>query len=92
MTNELNTLNALHLGDIVGDTKRMVIAHTKIADRVPGDTFATWVAICVKDGEYHPYVVWNITAQPHGFIAENGDYCFTIQEAIVAYNKRGGHD
>ena len=92
MTNELNLDNQLQLGDIVGDSNRMVIASTKMADREPGESFAWWVAICVKDGEYHPYVVWNIVARPEGFYASNGDYCFTIQEAIKAYNQRGGHD
>ena len=92
MTNELNLNNQLQLGDIVGDSNRMVIACTKLAEREPGESFAYWVAICVKDGEYHPYVVWNIVARPEGFYASNGDYCFTIQEAVKAYNQRGGHD
>ena len=90
MTNQLNLDNQLHLGDIVGSTNRMVIALTKKADRIPGDTYATWVAICVKDGEYHPYVVWTVIARPEGFAAEHGDYCFTLEEAVTMYKKRGG--
>ena len=90
MDNELNLDNELRIGDIVGTTNRMVIACTKRSERIPGDTYATWVAICCKEGEYHPYVVWNIIARPEGFVAENGDYCFTIEDAIVIYKKRQG--
>jgi len=92
MNNELNLNNQLMLGDIVGDTKRMVIACTKLADRYPGESYARWIAICVKDGEYHPYVVWDVIARPEGWSAQSGDYTFTIQEEVVQYKKRGGHD
>lgn len=92
MTNELNLDNQLQLGDIVGDSNRMVIACTKLTDRIPGDSFATWTAICVKDNAHHPYVVWTVVARPEGFYASNGEYCFTIQEAVKLYNQRGGHD
>ncbi|MEY4332669.1 MAG: hypothetical protein RLZZ196_1407 [Bacteroidota bacterium] len=90
MTNELNLDNELRIGDVVGDTKRMVIASTKKTDRVPGDSYATWVAICCKEGEYHPYVVWTVIARPEGFAAETGDYCSTLDEAVTIYKKRGG--
>jgi len=90
MENELRLHDELRIGDIVGDTKRMVIASTKIFDRVPGDTYATWVAICCKKGEYHPYVVWNVIARPEGFTAESGDYCSTLEQAVTMYKKRGG--
>jgi hypothetical protein len=68
----------------------MVIAATQKAERVEGDSYAYWVAICHKEGEYHPYAVWNVIARPEGFIAEQGDYCFTISEAIEVYAQRGG--
>jgi hypothetical protein len=84
------TYKQLHLGDIVGTTKRMVIACTKKSERVPGDCFATWVAICVKEEELHPYVVWDITSRPDGFHAENGTYVQTLQQAVDHYKKRGG--
>lgn len=77
-------------GTLVGDTERMVILCHKIHDRVPGDSYATWVAICSKSNELHPYVVWNVIARPEGFRAENGVYCSTIKEAIQAYERRGG--
>ena len=91
-TEQLNTYNHLQLGDIVGDTKRIVIALTKVAERIPHDSYARWVAICVKENHLHPYVVWDVYARPDGFHAENGIYCSTIREAVHAYERRGGHD
>lgn len=90
MNNELNLDNNLMIGDIVGDTKRMVIACTKKSDRVPGDCYATWIAICMKEEELHPYVVWDVIARPEGWFAQSGNYCFTLQQAIDYYYKRGG--
>lgn len=92
MTNELNLNNQLMLGDFVGDTKRMVITYTKIAERDPGESYARWVAICVKEGEYHPYVVWDVIARPEGWYCQNGDYAFTLSEALNYYHERGGKD
>jgi hypothetical protein len=90
MTNELNLLNELRIGDIVGTTNRIVIATTKKSERIPGDCYAVWVTICHKEGEYHPYVVWDVIARPEGFAAEHGDYCSTLQQAIKHYKRRGG--
>lgn len=90
MTNVLNEYNELQIGDVVADTGRTVVAATKKAERIEGDSYAYWIAICHKEGEYHPYAVWNIIARPEGFIAEQGDYCFTISDAVKAYNERGG--
>jgi hypothetical protein len=90
MSNELNLLNEIRIGDIVGSTNRMVIAYSKKQDRIPDDCYATWVTICHKEGELHPYVVWDVIARPNGFVAEHGDYCLTINEAVDAFQKRGG--
>jgi len=90
MINELNLLNELRIGDIVGDTNRMVIASTKKVERIPGDCYATWVAICHKEGELHPYVIWDVIARPEGWFAQTGDYCSTLEQAIAKYKKRGG--
>lgn len=90
MTNELNLLNQLCIGDIVGETNRTVIAATKKAERIPDDSYAYWVAICYKENEFHPYVVWNVIARPNGFVANNGNYCSTLQQAITLYKQRGG--
>jgi len=88
MTNELNLLNELHIGDTVGTPSRTVISCTKKYDRVPGDTYATWTAICVDETQRHPYVVWTIVARPQGFSAFNGTYCTTLMDAVHHYNKR----
>lgn len=80
----------LRTGDIIGDTNRMVILCHQLSDPIPGDSFASWVAICHKSREYHPYVVWNVAARPEGFYASNGHYCSTIKEAIENYEARGG--
>lgn len=90
MTNELNLLNELRIGDIVGTTNRIVIASTKRAERIPEDSYAYWVTICHKEGELHPYVVWNVIARPDGFSAVDGDYCSTLEQALIQYKKRGG--
>jgi hypothetical protein len=90
MTNELNLLNQLSIGDTVGSTDRMVIACTKKAERIPDDSYAYWVTICFKSGQFHPYVVWNVIARPDGFSAADGDYYFTLEEALIQYKKRGG--
>jgi hypothetical protein len=90
MTNELNLLNKLCIGDIVGSTKRMVIASTQKAERIPNESYAYWVTICYSDQERDPYVVWNIVARPEGFTAESGDYYSTFEQAVVQYKKRGG--
>ena len=88
--NHLNLDNELHIGDIVGSTNRMVIASTKIANRIPGDSYAHWITICCGENELHPYVVWSVIARPQGFEASNGDYCTTLQKAVTIYKKRGG--
>lgn len=75
-------------GEIISD--RMVISCTKTHERIPGDTLASWVAICFKSEELHPYVVWNIYATETGFRASSGDYCTTVAEAIQHYQARGG--
>lgn len=90
MQNDLNLDNQLQIGDLVGDTKRIVLACTKLGDRIPGDTYARWVAICTKAGEYHPYVVWDVVARPEGFYASSGDYTHTLKEAVKYYINRGG--
>jgi hypothetical protein len=90
-TNTLNEYNELHIGDKVGSGgERMVIAHTKLHNRIVGDCYATWIAICVDETGLHPYAIWNVIARPDGWLAESGDYCSTLEEALVAYKERGG--
>lgn len=90
MTIQFDENTELQLGALVGDTNRMVIAMTKKNDRIPGSYYATWLAICAKEDELHPYVVWNIIARPNGFVADQGDYATTLQQAVDYYHKRGG--
>jgi hypothetical protein len=90
VTDSLIEYNELRIGDFISPANRMVIAYTKRTDRVLNDTYASWVAICAKQDELHPYVVWTIIARPTGFVAESGDYCLTLEEAVKAYKKRGG--
>lgn len=78
----------LKIGDIVGDTQRIVVDCKKIRDRVPGDSYASWVAICAKHDEFHQYVVWYVYATRKGFHAEMGDYYHTLSDAIYTFNKR----
>ena len=84
-TNTLNEYSELRIGDKVGSTQRTVVAHTKRSERVVGDCYATWVALCVEETAFHPYVIWTVVARPEGFYAESGDYCSTIEEAVIAY-------
>jgi hypothetical protein len=71
-------------------SERTVIARTLIYERVVGDRFASWVALCVDHNAYHPFAVWTVIARPEGWHAENGDYYKTVDEALVGYYKRGG--
>ena len=90
MINELNLLNELQIGDTVGHNNRIVIESTKKAERIPDDSYAYWVTICHKEGELHPYVVWDVIARPEGFSSNNGDYFSTLEQALLIYKKRGG--
>jgi hypothetical protein len=87
-TNTLNEYNELRIGDIVSG--RTVIAGTKRNERIVGEVYATWVAICANEEEFHPYAVWTVIARPEGWSAQSGDYCKTLDEALEAYKARGG--
>ena len=84
------TLNEVTVGTIVHQTAVVILCKKKF-DRVVGDTFATWLALCFNaSNPLHPYVVWNVIARPEGFVAESGDYRKTMTEALDAYKTRGG--
>jgi hypothetical protein len=91
-TENLNVHNTLQIGDIVGDTRRMVIACTKKNDYTPGDSFAYWIAICAKEDHLHPYVVWDVIARPEGWVCQSGDYAYTLKQALDYYHERGGQN
>ena len=51
MIDTLNEDKELRIGDVVGHTKRIVIALTKIRARVQNDSYATWIAIGTLEAE-----------------------------------------
>lgn len=70
--------------------ERIAIAVTKTGERTQG-LYASWVAVFVNFAiEGMPFVVWNVLATENGFVAQNGDYCSTLDEALGRYRKRGG--
>lgn len=88
MTYTLTT--TLAAGDTTTDGATVVVC-TQLGERRPGDTYATWVAICVRPSwEFHPFVVAQVTARPDGFTRSSGDYVHTLTEAITVYRQRGG--
>lgn len=82
------TYAQLEVGESVADGLATVVKCEQLSNRVPNDTYASWVALCVRKHDLHPYVVWTIIARPNGFIAEQGDYCRTFEEGLSAYSKR----
>lgn len=89
MSNDL-TFAELSVGTKISGTAT-VVACTKVRDREIGEVYASWIAVCVKSvNDYHPYVVWNIAARPEGWSAGQGDYAFTLKEALEFYERRGG--
>lgn len=84
------TFAELRIGAKINDTAT-VVACTKVCNREIGEVYATWVAVCVKSADdYHPYAVWSIVARPEGWSAGQGDYAFTLKEAMEFYESRGG--
>lgn len=69
--------------------ERISIAVTKTGDRTQG-LYASWVAVFVNFAEGMPFVVWEVIATENGFVAQSGDYCSTLDEALFFYRKRGG--
>lgn len=69
-----------------------VLACHKTFERIPGDTYATWTALCARlyDNTPHPYVVWTVVARPTGFEAYQGHYYTTYPEAEAKYQEMGG--
>jgi len=85
-----NTTSELSVGSKINGEATVVACH-QVRGREVGETYATWVALCVKSvDDYHPYVVWTVVARPEGMSAGSGDYAFTLAEGIELYEKRGG--
>ena len=69
----------------------MVVVCTKTSDAVQNECYATYIAVCVRDGDnFHDYAVWTVIDRPEGFVAERGDYRHTLTEAIGCYENRRG--
>ena len=80
----------LQIGDILPNGA-VVIACTKKTKRIPDDTLATWIAICMKDpNDRDPYVTWGVSATKEGFSAYSGEYSNNIKDAVTFYEDRGG--
>ena len=78
------------IGDVL-DNGATILALTKQTERIVGDSYASWTTVCYKSGsDYHPFVVWTVIARPDGFMAETGNYAFTLTEAMKYYENRGG--
>jgi hypothetical protein len=76
----------LHRGDLVGTTGGIVLECEKQRERVVGDTYASWKALCfLPQNNFTPFVVWTVIARPNGFVAESGEYRRNLPEALHAY-------
>lgn len=71
-----------------------VLRCKRLSERVVGETYASWVALCeAQENEYHKWVTWTVIAREDGFIAESGHYFMEIdgiEKAVGSYEKRGG--
>ena len=85
-----NEYKVLQPGDTVAGHK--VLRCKRISERVEGDTYASWVALCDSMGnESHRYVTWLVYAGPDGFRAESGHYFLEdddYESAVGDYDKR----
>ena len=62
-----------------------IVTCLQTGTRVPGDTYASWRAVCVRPGKnYHHYAVWTVVARPDGWHAESGEYFHDLDKAIAA--------
>ena len=87
---EIELVKTLQAGSTLTNGATVVVC-TKVRDAVPNDSYAVWIAVCVRDGEnFHDYAVWNVIDRPEGFVAEQGDYRHTLTEAIGCYENRRG--
>jgi hypothetical protein len=87
---EIHPERTLQAGSVLTNGATVVVC-TKTRDAVPSDSYATYIAVCVRDGEnFHDYAVWTVIDRPEGFVAEHGDYRHTLTEAIGCYENRRG--
>ena len=80
---------------LVVNTCKHLIEHTPLQPAANG-SYAYGVAIFrdAHPGAYHRYIVWTLILRPEScgqeWVVEEGDYCFTLTEALEAYKRRGG--
>jgi len=87
---ELQPERTLKAGSVLTNGATVILC-TKTRDAVPSDSYATYIAVCVRDGDnFHDYAVWTVIDRPEGFVAEHGDYRHTITEAIGCFENRRG--
>jgi hypothetical protein len=77
----------LEAGDTLNNGA-VVIACEKRGNRVPGDSYAWWTAVCEWAESHHPFVIWTVIARENGYLAEAGSYFMTKEEALLAYEAR----
>lgn len=76
----------LHRGDLVGTTGGIVLECEQRTERVVGEQYASWKALCfLPQNNFTPFVVWTVIARPNGFVAESGEYRRNLPEALHAY-------
>jgi hypothetical protein len=88
-----NEYKVLQEGQTIASTHK-VVSCTRISERVEGDSYASWVALCENTVpySYHKWVTWIIAARPEGWSAGSGHY-FRPDEwesALANYETRGG--
>jgi hypothetical protein len=87
---EIQPDRTLQAGSVLTNGATVVVC-TKTSDAVQNECYATYIAVCVRDGEnFHDYAVWTVIDRPEGFVAERGDYRHTLTEAIGCYENRRG--
>lgn len=76
-----NEYRILKVGDVVVPDHVVIRCEPK-GVRVPGETYATFAALCecTREDAWHKYVTWIVIARPNGFIAESGHYFQAHQE------------
>ena len=84
----------LEIADPNADMRVTVERHTKVYERVKGDTYATWtVMVNITHDAGKPFREWGVfmlTARATGWSLFGGDYFSTEEEALTRYYERGG--
>jgi len=86
--------NGLEIKSDTADMGVTIKKHTKVYERVKGDTYATWtVMVNITHDCGTPFREWGVfmlTARENGWSLFGGDYFATEEEALTRYYERGG--